>query len=65
MRNILEYPVTIDEKIDAVREALNHALKDEGIGSIAPLALSMVLDDLEEQRSRGRANAESLFVSGE
>jgi hypothetical protein len=50
MRNLLEYPVTIDEKIDAVRNAMKHALSSGGYGDIAPVALSMILDDLQAQK---------------
>jgi hypothetical protein len=52
MRNILEYPVTIDEKIDAVRRAMTEASKTEAVGDIAPYALSLVLEDLEAQKAR-------------
>jgi hypothetical protein len=59
MRNILEYPITIDEKIDAVRNAMTEASKTEGVGDIAPYALSLVLEDLEAQKSMEAEDIES------
>jgi hypothetical protein len=49
MRNILEYPVTDAEKIEAVTWAQSLLEKIEtGIGDIRPYALSLALKDLEE-----------------
>lgn len=47
MRNIIEYPITTEEKIAALEAAIQHALEDQGVGGIEALALSEVLDDLK------------------
>lgn len=49
MRNILEYPITIEEKIAALEAAIAQALDTEAIGDITPVALSELL---EEQKAK-------------
>jgi hypothetical protein len=47
MRNLEQYPITGEEKIEAVRAAIKRALANARIGGIAPAALGEVLKDLE------------------
>ncbi|MCK9529535.1 MAG: hypothetical protein M0R77_03085 [Gammaproteobacteria bacterium] len=40
MRNILEYPITKDEVIDAINEAIAYWTNPLSVGDIVPLALT-------------------------
>ncbi len=50
MRNILQYPVTHEEKVAALKSAIKQLLDDDDgpVGSIEPVALAEVLKDIEE-----------------
>lgn len=49
MRNIAVYPVTHEEKINALKAAIKNSLADGAIGSIEPAALTEVLEELEKR----------------
>lgn len=51
MRNLAVYPITEEEKIEAVRAAIQRFLDDGGIGDVIPVALSEVLRDLETRNA--------------
>jgi hypothetical protein len=57
MRNLAIYPITEEEKIDAVREAIQRSLADGGVGDIAPAALAEVLNELETRNALLKATA--------
>lgn len=46
MRNILEYPITVEDKIAALEWAIKLVLQDQGVGGVQALALSEILTDL-------------------
>lgn len=47
MRNILEYPVTHEEKVSALKNAIKRSLAVAGIGDIEPIALAEILEEIE------------------
>jgi hypothetical protein len=49
MRNIIEYPITHEEKVSALKKAIKRSLADAGIGGIEPVALSEVLEEIERR----------------
>jgi hypothetical protein len=51
MRNLALYPITEEEKIEAVRTAIQRFLADGGIGDVIPAALGEVLQDLETRNA--------------
>ncbi|MBY3433720.1 hypothetical protein HFN89_06105 [Rhizobium laguerreae] len=51
MRNLEQYPITEDEKIEAVRAAIRRSLADGAIGCVTPAALAEVLKDLETRKT--------------
>lgn len=46
MRNILEYPITVEDKTAALEWAIKLVLQDQGVGGVQALALSEILTDL-------------------
>ena len=50
MRNILEYPITVEDKIAAVEWAIQLVLRDQGVGGVEALALTEVLTDLKNSK---------------
>lgn len=50
MRNLAQYPITLDEKIAAVKKAIEVIDHPDQVGSIAPAALGEILRDLESQK---------------
>lgn len=52
VRNLSIYPVTLTEKIEAVKRAIEYIDHPDQVGSIAPIALREILEDLEEKKSQ-------------
>ncbi|WP_171049041.1 hypothetical protein [Rhizobium sp. MHM7A] len=55
MRNIIEYPITIEDKIAALETALELILKEEAVGGVEALALSEILSDLKNSAAETQA----------
>jgi hypothetical protein len=51
MRNLEQYPITEEEKIQAVRRAVLRFSADGGIGGVVPAALGEVLKELETRNA--------------
>lgn len=49
MRNIIEYPITTEDKIAALEVAINLILKEEAVGGVEAVALSEILSDLQKE----------------
>jgi len=49
MRNIIEYPITTEDKIAALEVAINLILKEEAVGGVEAVALSEILLDLQKE----------------
>lgn len=56
MRNLAQYPITEDEKIEAVRTALS-LLGDSRPGDVKRAALNEVLKELEARKAASHATA--------
>jgi hypothetical protein len=54
MRNILEYPITVEDKIAALEWAIKLVLQDQGVGGVQALALSEVLSDLRNSAAQSQ-----------
>jgi hypothetical protein len=46
MRNIIQFPVTLQEKLDALDWAIQEALKTEAIGDVKAVALQEARKDV-------------------
>lgn len=55
MRNIIEYPITIEDKIAALEAAIKLVLKDQAVGGVEALALSEILSDLKNSAAETQA----------
>lgn len=55
MRNIIEYPITIEDKIATLETAIKLILKDEAVGGVEALALSEILSDLRNSAAQTQA----------
>ena len=55
MRNLLQYPITLDEKIKVLEELRETCLYEDTslIGDIRPVALREIIEDLKKMQSDG------------
>lgn len=54
MRNILEYPITIKDKIAALETAIKLIIDEGAVGGVEALALSEMLSELKEKVAAGQ-----------
>jgi hypothetical protein len=54
MRNIIEYPITVEDKIAALEVAIKLILKEGAVGGVEALALSEILAELKEKVATGQ-----------
>lgn len=52
MRNIGQYPITHEEKISALKSAIETMMAEGKLGDIRPAALREVLSDIEASASK-------------
>jgi hypothetical protein len=58
MRNIVEYPITNEDKIVALEWAIKLVLQDQGVGGVEALALSEILSDLKGSAGHPKAQVD-------
>jgi len=63
MRNLARYPITHEEKLKALRAAIDTAAATQGIGGIHAAALTEVLRDLETRPSAAAEGSEIFVIT--
>lgn len=47
MRNLIQYPVTFEEKVELLKRLRNDFLAEQRIGDMRPVLLDVILQDVE------------------